>query len=246
MGHVLRSQHQHRVALGVEVVAAERRHGRGEGLDDPDRVGAYVLGHRVGRLGVDHGDRAFIGGEAPLDVQRLPRVGVFMLADAEGVLAGVAVLAEIDFRRDGAAEVDQDQPHGPADGGVGPPARSEDAVAVVDPEPLDDGAVDDDQRRAGMGRRLAMRQPVGRLRHRLDRGDQHRKIFGLTAGHHRVDGDLPQRRLAHGGRNDGDEGVGVAPRHAGEQPIDALRRRRHDGQSIGPALFIEVVIDRIE
>ena len=45
--------------------------------------------------------------KAALDMQRLPGIGVLVLGDAEGVLAGMGVLAEVDLRRHGAAEIDE-------------------------------------------------------------------------------------------------------------------------------------------
>jgi hypothetical protein len=93
-------------------------------------------------------------------MQRLPRIGVLMLGYAIGVFARMGVLAKIDLAWNGAAEIDQCQPERPADGGIGAPARTEYAIAVVEPELLDDGPIDDEKRGAGMGR-LPGDRPAG-------------------------------------------------------------------------------------
>ena len=61
---------------------------------------------------------------------------------------------------------------------------------------------------------------------------------GLAARHHRVDGDLLDRRLAAVGRHDADDVLRVA-RRVVEHRDDALGRRRHDRQAVGQAALVE-------
>ena len=169
-----------------------------------------------------------------------------MLGDAVSVFAGMAVLAEIGLGRNGAADIDQSEPKRPPDCRVGAPARAEHAVAVVQSDVLDNRTVDDDQRSAGMGRGLAMGEPVLFFEHGFDRGDDDRKIGRYATRHHRIGGDGAQSREPHGRRNEPDDGVGRAPAHAGQHVLDPLRRWRNDRQAVGPAALVEVIVDRLD
>src|SRR5262245_18084500 len=99
-------------------------------------------------------------------MQRLPRVRCLVLGDAVSVLPGMRVLAEVGLRGMGAAGIGDGEPEGASDGGVGTPARSKYAVAVVEPDLLDDRPVDDEQRRAGMRCRLPMGEAILCLQNR--------------------------------------------------------------------------------
>ena len=211
---VLRPEDQCRMALRIEIVAAVGRHRVCERAHDLDRVGLHVLGHAVRRLGIDDRDDAVRRLEAALDVQRLPRIGRLVLRDAVGVFARMGVLAEIDLRRHGAAEIDQHKPQTAADGGVGAPARTENAVAIVEAKLTNDRTVDDQERRARMRRGLPVRQSVLLFQHRGHRGDDHRQVGGEAARHHGVDRDVAQRGNAHGRGHHADHVIGTAPGHA--------------------------------
>ena len=78
-------------------------------------------------------------------------------------------------------------------------------------------------------------QPVHRERlvaDRLDGGEHDRQLRARAAGHHRVDRDLLDGRLAAVGRHDADDVLRVA-RRVLEHRHDALGRRRDDRQAVG-------------
>src|SRR5262249_37607236 len=62
----------------------------------------------------------------------------------------------------------------------------------------------------------------------------------------RIGGDGAQRREAHGRRDQPDHCVGRAPAHAGHHALDTFQCRRNDGQTVCPALLIEVVVGRLD
>src|SRR6266481_7235197 len=62
---------------------------------------------------------ALLGLRAALDVKRLPRRNLLVLADAVRVAAGMAERGHGDLSRLRASEVDHDEPERPADRGVG-------------------------------------------------------------------------------------------------------------------------------
>ena len=75
---------------------------------------------------------ALVGGETAFHVQRRPVSVVFGLCDAVGVFARVANNTAVKDARYGGAGVHQNQPHGAANGGVGPISGAEQIVARVD------------------------------------------------------------------------------------------------------------------
>ena len=93
----------------------------------------------VGRVRGDHGDGALVRPEAPLHVQRRPRALGLVLGDHVRQLAGMAERAPVEQPRQRAAHVAHDQPHGPADREVRPPAGTEQVVTGVDVELAGDG-----------------------------------------------------------------------------------------------------------
>ena len=76
-------------------------------------------------LAGEHGDRVVVGGEAAADRQRRERRAGLVLGEAEADLAGVAVGGAIDLARTPAADVADDELHGPADRRVGAVALTE-------------------------------------------------------------------------------------------------------------------------
>src|SRR6266481_3719960 len=94
---------------------------------------------------------ALLGLRAALDVKRLPRRNLLVLADAVRVAAGMAERGHGDLSRLRASEVDHDEPECPADRGVGAKPRAENAGRAVDAQPWADRAVDDDERRGRVG-----------------------------------------------------------------------------------------------
>ena len=76
--------------------------------------------------------------------------------------------------------------------------------------------------------------------HSLEGGDQNREVIGQAAGHHGIDGEGVQRQLETGRRVRRDDRLG-RPAFEGQHRGDPIDGRRHDRQTIGPALRVAVV-----
>src|SRR5262249_21391286 len=137
-----------------------------------------------------HRDRALVGPEPTLDVEREPRTLRLVLGDDVGELPGVAEGAAVEGPRTGAADVPHHEPDGATDGEVGAPAGTEEVVAGVDVDGAGDRAVDEDEDRGpGRGRSRPMVAPP-RIADGLDRRHHDRHVLRTTAGQDGVDGDL--------------------------------------------------------
>ncbi|MNC84745.1 hypothetical protein D3C83_03110 [compost metagenome] len=174
-------------------------------------------------------------------MERRPRIRRLEFCDAAGVFPGVARLRSV-HRGAGAADVDEHEPQGAADRGVGAPAGAEHATPAVDAQPRHRRTVHDDERRARVRRGLAMRKAVGGVRYRLQRGHDHRQIFRLAACHHGIDSNMPHRCGAHARRHHADHFVGGAPRHARKHRLNTFFSGRHDRQTVGPAVLVEIIV----
>ncbi len=177
-------------------------------------------------------------------MKRLPRARLDIFRDAQGELARLAVTGLVELARNAAADIGEDEPQRASYGRVAFPSLPEHVVSGVDLELLYDGTVDDDHRRNGVGRGLHRQQVELRLADGFDRCEHDGKIVGSAAGHHSVDGDFLDRRQRHPGRDHADDGVRGLP-DGRQHFVDALAARRHDGQAIGPALRVEIVVDLI-
>ena len=123
----------------------------------------------------------------------------------------------------GAAHVLKSEPERAADRGIGPRPLPEGIARGIDAEALRDGPVHDDERRAGMRRRLDGLEVEGRVRHRFDGGEDDRQVLGKRPGHDRIGGDGLDGRPAEPRHDDRDHLV----RHSAACPesIAATRAR---------------------
>jgi hypothetical protein len=67
-------------------------------------------------------------------------------------------------------------------------------------------------------------------------------VLRAAPGHHRIDGDVPRRRLQVGRLENGDRFVRRAIGEF-EESLDALDSRRDDRQAVAPFLLVEVPAD---
>ena len=196
------------------------------------------------RLGGEDGDGALVAVEAALDVQRLPAAQLFMLADAGADLPRLAERRHVDLAGPAAADVADHELQGAANRRVGARSLTEDVRPAVEPDRVADGSVDDDERadEVGGGQHAVQVERIGAGR--FHRGDDHREVLGLAAGHDGVDGDLLDGGRSEIGRHVGHY-LGGRPRRAGEHPRDARLGRRHHRQAVGQALLVQK-LERIE
>ena len=151
--------------------------------------------------------------------------------------SGLARLAErraVDLAGTAAADVADDELQRAADRRVGAVALPEALMPAFMPMRAADRAVDHDHR-ARRHRRREQAVHVELVGARgLDRGEHHRQVLGLAAGHHRVD-----RHLLDRARGPGRAARPRRPRPGAAVPLEHAqhprRRRRHDRQAIGPA-----------
>ena len=242
---VLGAERQERPAPIEQVIAAGLRHRAGDGEEDPEAGIAEVILDIVRALARERRHRARVPVESQIGGQRRPRILRLVLGDAVGDLRGIALRRSVAAAGQPAAHVHQHQAKRAADGHVRAEALAEGVVAAVEPDLLRDGAVDDQERRDGMRGGLDGVQVERRLRHRFDRGEQHREVFRPAARHDGVDGELLDRGLPLPRRQDGDHLAPVAGRLPQELGHAALRRR-DDRQAVGPApLDVELVDGRV-
>ena len=135
-----------------------------------------------------------------------------------------------------ASDVQEDEPDGAADGGVGAEARAEAPAAGVDAHGAPVLAVHDNEGRHGMSGRLHAVEVERGIEHRLHRRGDDREMGRLAAGHHGVDGELLEGGLTPERGHGPQRAIG---RTAGEHGPDALGGGGHDGQSIAPAPLAE-------
>ena len=102
----------------------------------------------------DHRYRARVGRETALHVQRLPRAVSLVLGHAVAVLRRRAEGRHITGPRNSAADIDEREPDCASYGRVALPSRPERVVSRVDVELFRYRTVDDDKRRAQVGRGL--------------------------------------------------------------------------------------------
>ena len=101
----------------------------------PSAVVGDVVRHAVRRLGGDHEHRRVARRRSPSRRGRAQTgSSASFSATAVGVLAGVAERALVELARPAAADVEQHQPDGAADRGVGAVARAEALHAAVHPD----------------------------------------------------------------------------------------------------------------
>ena len=176
------------------------------------------------------------GRGAELRRQRRPRRAFFVLGEAEGDLAGIAVGGAIDLAGPPAADVAHHELQRAPDRQVRAVALTEDVHAGIHADRPADRAVDDEH---GPHRHRRGEHPVNVELFGaggLDRGEHDRQVFRLASGHHGVDRHLLDRALDEVGGDHGDDCVGLA-RRALEHMHHALLGRWHDGKSIAPAAF---------
>ena len=183
-------------------------------------------------------------GEPPLHVERLPRALLLVLGDAEGVLARMSLAGVVEDAGGDAEGVDDDEAHGPADGGVGPVARPVEVDARVDAELVADRSVHNEQLAATTRARVADVEvravPVTPpfVRPPFERGQDDREVLRPAPGHDRVDGGQPDRHLTPVLRHPQDDLLGIATGHVQKGPHPLLGRR-DDRQTVRPPLLRE-------
>src|SRR5437762_2848960 len=232
---VLGPEDDERLAAQVDVVAARGR--RGPGQRQAQRLGRRraVIVDVGGRLCAAEGDAALAGPEAALDVERRPRRLRLVLREAVGKLPAVAERRTVLAPGPGAPHVLEAEPQAAADHRVRPVALSERVRAARDPETPAERPIDDEERRARVGRRLDRVQVEARLGDGADGGDDHREVLGQGAGERRVHRDRLERRDPAAGRERRDDLVPALCQVA-QQTRDALLGRRQHGQPVRPAL----------
>ena len=144
-------------------------------------------------------------GNPAFDVERTPGGVFFVLTDAVGVFAGVAMGSHVGDAGEAATNVAADKADRPADGGVGAPALSKDVLTAVDLEFVANGAVDDYEMAPRVSGGLAAIEIVGRVGDGLDARYDNGQVFGTAAGHDGIDGDLFNGGLAAAGFQGGDD-----------------------------------------
>ena len=192
-----------------------------------------------------HRHGALLGLVAAAHVVGFPGALLFVLAEAEAVLARPAEGGAVRVAGIAAADGDEDQADGPADGGVGAMARAEHAGVTVDAQLVPDGTVHQQRRTRVPGGGLNPVEVEAGLHDALYRGDDRRKVFRQAARHHAVDGDLLHRGRRPLGRHLPDDLLGIAV-SAREHALHALSRGRHDGQAVAELLVAEPVVGRLE
>ena len=193
--HVLGRQDHHALA---ERDAAVVGHGVGDRAQDLlRRVAAVVLDIAEAAAGVGRDARRALGVALRLAEQR-PRIAARALGDAEAVLARIALRRLVGDAGQHLEDVAQDQPHRPADRGVGAVAGAEQVDVGIHADLVGIGTAHDQQRRraAGAGGRAV--EVEVRPVHRLEGRDQHREILRQAAGHHGVDRGGMQRQVEAG------------------------------------------------
>jgi len=180
-----------------------------------------------------------------LDVQRLPGAGGFVLGNDIRILGRRAHRGHVAQARRCAADVEERQPDGASYRRVRVRAGTESVVPGVDAELARHRAVDDDERRAGMGGRLHAVEIHGLLAHRLQREEVQREVLRLAARHDGVCREPHRRRLpvARGDLRYRLLPWPVAPR---EHRFHARGGRRHDRQPVSPAAVGDERVDRVE
>ena len=138
-----------------------------------------------------------------------------------------------------AAHVQENEPEGTPDGGIGAEAGPEEAGARVHADGGGERAADDDERSHRMGGRLDAVEIEGGLEHGLHRGHDHGEVGGLAACHDRVDRELLDARLAPEGRHEAEDTLRVLADARDHRP-HPLGGRGHDGQPVAPVSLDEL------
>ena len=142
---VFRTDDHEGVAHHVGLNVAQGAHGVGQHRQEvPGVVG--VVHDVVGRFGGKDSHGAIRWVQTGIGVQRLPGIGLLVLGHAVGVGARMAERRLVGLAGDGPAQVEEDEFDGPADGGVGPPSRTEAVVAAVDVQLFNYWSADNHQR----------------------------------------------------------------------------------------------------
>ena len=228
----------------MHVPAAHRGHGVGDAGEQPYRLLAHVVVAQARTLDHRAGDHVFVRPIAARDRQRLPRAALAVLGPAGGVALRRRQHRGRSQPGNAAAQVEQDQPDCPADGGVGAETRPEAAVAAVQADLRRIRAVDDHQRCDAVHRALHAVHVERLLQDQRQTAQHHRQVLGTAAGHHRMQRDIAHGRDIHRRRYRPDHLGCIAPR-AGEHPVEACLRRRHHRQAVAPRL-VEEELERIE
>ena len=192
-----------------------------------------------------YGHRALLGPVASAHVVGLPGAPLLVLAEAEGVFAGPAEGGAVGVAGVAAADGDEDEADGAADGGVGAVTRAEHAGVAVDAQLVPDRAVDQQRRPHVSGGGLDAVEVEAGLHDALHRGDDHRQVFRQATRHHAVDRDLLHRGRGPLGRYLSDDLLWV-PVRAREHALHPLPGGGHDGQPVAELPFAEPVVGRLQ
>ena len=176
---------------------------------------------------------------------RLPGTFFLVLAEAHGVLTRPAKGGTICISGEPAADGDKYQANGPADRCIRPIAWSEHTGIAIDVELLANGTIHEKSRTDITGGRLNSVEVKTWLAHRLNSSDDNRQIFRQTARHNGIDRNFlnSRRRPLWWDRADNFLRIAIG---SIEHSLNALRRRRHDGQSITQLLPAKPVVDSFQ
>jgi hypothetical protein len=89
-----------------------------------------------------------------------------------------------------------------------------------------------------------MLDTVTRIGHGLDQRDKHRHVLRPASRHHAVDRDRPHGGAAAVREQDAQLLVGVAV-GVSQELLDARGGRRHDRQTVAPAVLVEEAVDLV-
>ena len=110
---VFRTQHDNIVAGQIGLIAPADSHAGPEGIQNAARCAAAVIAHTLRSVAAIDADGALLRLVAVLDVEGVPRVLFFVLADAIGVFAGMAHGRFIDLARMRPADINHNQAQTP-------------------------------------------------------------------------------------------------------------------------------------
>src|SRR5688500_9291627 len=149
------------------------------------------------------------------------------------------------FSRLALTDVPQDQADCAANGGVYPMTRTtEGSLGMIKAKLPDHRSANNSQGRTTECTALGTQNMKIRVQYRFHSGKHHRNIFRLAAGHRTIDCDLLDRRDSFARRNDAERLVRW-PFQIVDDRRHFLECRREHGHTIGPALLIGQICERI-
>ena len=233
---VLRTHGDDHIGAGVHVPRTHGDHGVGYSIHQTNGLVANIVEAEAGRLDHGHGDDVLIAGIALGYREAFPRMIFHILSQAVGEPGGHPKDGHRGNAGNSSAQVHQDQPDGPPDGGIGAKARPHAAVSAVDPNIGRIGAVDDHHGSHTVHGALDAVHVEFVTEHQFRGRDHHGQVLGAAAGHEGVDRYRTNGGDFHRGRDRADDIIVVASR-AGEHPRDAFFSGGDHRESVGPFLL---------